>query len=95
MRQMFRHSNEMAVQKHEMEQTKVKVNKNVESINDLKTLVALQDKDIKSFQTHILKLELIPEINAKLSTIDATMNYLKEQIRDFRSERQEHDRNSQ
>lgn len=93
-KQYISHSNQMAVQKHDLEQTKAKVDANVQDIQDLKTTAALQSKDIESFAQSVKKLEMLPEINSKLSSLEGLMTYLKEQIKDFRSERMDHDKHS-
>lgn len=79
-RQALRHSADSAVQKFRLEQTDLKVRENDVAIQGLKQDVALINKDVKSFEQHIRKLDMLPEISSKLSGIEATMNYMKEQI---------------
>lgn len=94
LRQYVEHAKQMAVQKHDLDQTKAKVEENVQDIQELKTTAALQSKDIESFAQSVKKLEMLPEINSKLSSLEGLMTYLKEQIKDFRSERMDHDKHN-
>ena len=80
LKQLFSHSNAMAVQKHELEQTKIKVDKNDSSIQQLQIDVKLQNKDILSFAEQVKKLDLLPEISGKLTGIEMTMAYMKEHL---------------
>lgn len=92
LRQAFAHSNELAVQKHELARQKDLVEKSDIAIQRLKTDVELVNKDVAGFATHVKKLEMLPEISSKLSGLEATMAYLKETLKDFRSERLDHDK---
>jgi archaellum component FlaC len=89
LKQAFTHSNALAIQKHELAQTKEKVEKNDAAIQRLTTDVALQNKDINGFQNHIRKLDMIPEINSKLNGLESLMGYLKEQIKDFSNHKED------
>lgn len=86
------HSNELAVQKHIQNETAKKVAANDASIHSLKTDLALVNKDVDSFADHIKKLEILPEISSKLTGIETLIAVLREQFRDMRLDRAEHDR---
>jgi hypothetical protein len=91
-KQALKHAGDMAIQKHELEQQKSKVRENDLAIQRLTTDLALVNKDIEGFSAHVRKLEMLPEISSKLSGLEALMGYIKEQLKDFRSERIEHDK---
>jgi septal ring factor EnvC (AmiA/AmiB activator) len=91
-KQALHHNAEQAVQKHDIELTKIRVKEHNEALAKLTTEVALQHKDIQGFTEHVRKLEMLPEISSKLSTLEALLTYLKEQIKDFRTERMDHDK---
>lgn len=84
LRQLFTHSNQMAVQKHELAQTRLKVEQNDNSIRKLETDVALHNKDIATFQESLKKLDMLPDINAKLGTVEQLLAYLKERVGEIR-----------
>ena len=86
------HSNELAVQKHIQAETSKNVADNEKAIQSLIITQALQDKDISGFKDHVKKLEMLPEISSKLSSFEYLLLNLKEQLREFRTERIEHDK---
>jgi len=91
---MLNHNAAMAVQKHELQQAKTQGEKNDVSIQGLTTKVALINKDIEGFSMHVKKLDMLPEISTKLSGIESLIGYMREQIKDFRTERIDHDKNN-
>lgn len=79
-RQALKHNGEMAVQRYKQEQTDIKVRENDLAIQGLKQEMALVNKDVKAFDQHIRKLEILPEISAKLSGIEVAISYMKEAL---------------
>jgi hypothetical protein len=79
-RQALKHNSETAVQRFRQEQTDLKVKENDVSIQKLNQDMALVNRDVKAFDAHIRKLEILPEISAKLSGIEVAISYMKEAL---------------
>jgi len=86
-RQMFSHSNKMAIQSHRQDQTEVLVKDNNNSIISLQMTVALQNQNMEGFQRQLIKLDLIPDISAKLNSFGQVMDDVKDQLRELREDR--------
>jgi hypothetical protein len=64
------HSNELAVTKHVVEQMQLKLESTVEELNSLKNNSIEVSTKVAMFSEHIKKMEMIPEIAAKLASME-------------------------
>lgn len=74
------HGARVAVESFRQTQTEVKVTKLEQDHQEMKTEMALVKRDIEGFNQHVRKLEMIPEINAKLTSLETLVNFVKSHV---------------
>jgi hypothetical protein len=79
-KQALRHSAENAVLRYQQEQSDKQGKENDAAIHALRQDVALVKRDVVGFQEHVRKLDLLPEILSKLSSMETSFQFLKEQL---------------
>jgi hypothetical protein len=79
-RQALKHNAENAVLKYQQQLTDKKTSANDLAIQALQQDLALVKKDVSAFEHHIKKLDLLPEISSKLTGIETSIQFLKEQV---------------
>jgi hypothetical protein len=92
LRQLFSHSNQMAVQKHELENTKKKVEGNDLSIQKLVIESALQRQNIDNFHSHIQQLQMLPKIDSRLIVLETMLKVIEGNISSLTHNGVYHDR---
>lgn len=79
-RQYLKHNEEAAILRFQQNQTSNQVKDNDVAIQALQQDVALVKRDVVGFREQIKKLDLLPEIMSKLSSIETSIGFMKEQV---------------
>jgi hypothetical protein len=80
MKRRSEHGAKVAVESYRQSQTEKKVEDLEQRHAKMDTQMALVQREIEGFNMHVRKLEMIPEINAKLTSLETLINFVKSQL---------------
>lgn len=86
----IKHSNDLAVARHIVDATTLAVEKLQEQVAVLKSDSAVISSKIEEFNKHVVKLDLIPDLMAKLDAALSTMQNMQDIVTALSKERRHH-----
>lgn len=80
LRQILKHNAEMAVSKYRQQEAEKRLTEMDRELQQARTEISLLNRDVKSFDQHIKKLDMLAEINAKLSGVETSISFMRDKL---------------